>query len=142
MSTSRTRREQRRGIDERIYARQSTRRSDTSRKDDRHWEHSHVPFLPAVTGKLKAPVQRTEEGEHDGAVGHLDVERVVEHRDRDAGVDVGSQACRGDPSLTCEVHRCACRADVGKATCEAEHDVGLGYGGCDRVGDAQLWTRI
>lgn len=52
-----------------------------------------LPLLAAVACKLEAPVDGAEEGEQYGAVGHLEVEGVVEHGDGDAGIDHGGQVC-------------------------------------------------
>lgn len=53
----------------------------------------YAPLLPAIPRELEPPVQRSEEGEHHRAVRHLDVQRVVQHRDRDARVDARCEVC-------------------------------------------------
>lgn len=35
------------------------------------------PLMAAVPGKLEAPVDSAEEGEHNGTIGDLEVERLV-----------------------------------------------------------------
>lgn len=52
-----------------------------------------APFVFAVACELEAPLKRDEEREHDGAVGHLDVQRVAERRHRAAGLNPGGEIC-------------------------------------------------
>lgn len=54
---------------------------------------ANAPLLPAVARKLKAPVQGTKEGKEDGAIGSLDVERLMQDSDSDARVDGRYDAC-------------------------------------------------
>lgn len=52
--------------------------------------------MAAQAREFHPPVEGAEEGDHDGAVGDLDVEGTVEDREGDAGVEVGYRALRDE----------------------------------------------
>lgn len=52
--------------------------------------------MAAQAREFHPPVEGTEEGDHDGAVGDLDVEGAVEDGEGDARVEVGYRALKGE----------------------------------------------
>lgn len=52
-----------------------------------------IPFMSTEARKLKSPVQRAKERQHDSAIRRLKVESLVEESDGDTGVHVGHNAC-------------------------------------------------
>ena len=94
--------------------------------------------MATVPAELHPPVQSTEEAEHDGAVGDLDVQRTIKEGKSNSRVDVGESPLSCETGLVGEIDYGTGRAKIGKCPGKSENEVGCGNGSSNCSGDTEL----